>query len=117
MTPGKENPREVLSAEDFARFQAGYRRFSYSRSSFASLIDWLDAVDYAVRLVGIDHVGLASDFNNGGGVTGYAHVGEAGLVTRELLRRGYSEEEVEKLWGGNFLRVLRANEAAAESRA
>jgi membrane dipeptidase len=114
LQPGKQNPREVLSAEDFARFQTGYRRFSYRRSTFASVIDWLDAVDYAVRLIGIDHVGLSSDFNNGGGVTGYAHVGEAGNVTRELLRRGYSEGDIEKLWGGNFMRVLKANEAGAK---
>lgn len=110
LTPGKDNPRAVLSPEDFSRFQAGYRKFSHRRFEFAGLIDWLDAVDYAVRVAGIEHVGLSSDFNNGGGVRGYAHVGEAKNVTRELLRRGYSEDQIEKLWGGNFLRVLTENE-------
>ena len=107
---GKGDPRALLGPEDLKRFQAGYRKFSHRRFEFASLIDWLDAVDYAVRVAGIDHVGLSSDFNNGGGVRGYAHVGEAKNVTRELLRRGYGEEQIEKLWGGNFLRVLKDNE-------
>lgn len=96
----------MLSAEDFERFQVGYRKFSAKRLQFASLVDYLDAVDYAVRLIGIEHVGIGSDFNNGGGVLGYAHVGEARNLTRELLRRGYDEASIAKLWGGNFLRVL-----------
>lgn len=103
---GIDEPREVLSAEDFERFQVGYRKFSAKRLQFASLVDYLDAVDYAVRLIGIEHVGIGSDFNNGGGVLGYAHVGEARNLTRELLRRGYDEASIAKLWGGNFLRVL-----------
>ncbi len=113
LRPGIDDPRAVLSEADFERFQAGYRAFSGRRHTFASLVDYLDAVDYAVRLIGIDHVGLSSDFNNGGGVLGYGHVGEARNVTRELLRRGYSEGDVAKLWGGNFLRVLKAAEGAA----
>lgn len=114
---GVDEPRDVLSPEDFERFQAGYRKFSAKRLQFASLVDYLDAVDYAVRLIGIDHVGIGSDFNNGGGVLGYAHVGEARNVTRELLRRGYNEEEIAKLWGGNFLRVLKAAEDHAAAGA
>lgn len=112
---GKDDPREVLSAEDFERFQAGYRKFSGKRHQFASLVDYLDAVDYAVRLIGIDHVGLSSDFNNGGGVIGYAHVGEARNVTRELVRRGYDQASIGKLWGGNFLRLLRQAETHGAS--
>ena len=69
-------------------------------------MDWIDTVDYAVRLIGIDHVGLSSDFNHGGGVIGYASVGDGPNVTRELLERGYSEADIDKLWGRNFLRVL-----------
>lgn len=110
---GIDDPRKVLSADDFERFQAGYRKFSGKRHQFASLVDYLDAVDYAVRLIGVDHVGLSSDFNNGGGVIGYAHVGEARNVTRELVRRGYDQTTIEKLWGGNFLRVLRQAELHA----
>ncbi|QDG60175.1 pyoverdine-tailoring dipeptidase-like protein PvdM [Pseudomonas sp. NIBRBAC000502773] len=71
----------------------------------ATLKDWGDAVDYTVRKIGIDHVGIASDFNDGGGIDGWNNVGEIRNVTAELLQRGYSEADIAKLWGGNFLRV------------
>lgn len=110
---GVDDPRTALSPADFERFQAGYRKFSGRRHLFASLVDYLDAVDYAVRLIGIDHVGLSSDFNNGGGVVGYGHVGEARNVTRELVRRGYDEASIARLWGANFIRVLKQAERFA----
>ena len=65
----------------------------------------VDAITYAVKRIGIDHVGIASDFNHGGGIAGWQNEGEAQNVTAELLRRGYSERDIGKLWGGNFLRV------------
>lgn len=71
----------------------------------ATLKDLGDAIDYTVRKIGIDHVGLASDFNDGGGVEGWNNVGEIRNVTAELIQRGYSEADIAKLWGGNFLRV------------
>lgn len=90
LTPG-EDARAKLDAATYERYQANYRAYSSQGWKNASIGDWLDSVDYAVRLIGIDHVGLSSDFNHGGGVVGYAHVGEAPNVTRELLKRGYSE--------------------------
>jgi microsomal dipeptidase-like Zn-dependent dipeptidase len=108
-------PKVKLDAATYAKYQPNYREYSSSGWKQASLVDWLDSVDYAVRLIGIDHVGLSSDFNHGGGVIGYAHVGEAQNVTRELLKRGYSEEDIRKLWGGNFLRVFRDVEASAKT--
>jgi membrane dipeptidase len=113
LQPG-DDAKSKLNAADYQKFQAAYRDFSSSGYKYTTLADYLDAVDYAVRLIGIDHVGLASDFNHGGGVTGYAHVGELPNVTRELLKRGYSEDEIRKLWGGNFLRVFREVEATAK---
>jgi len=71
----------------------------------ATVAQLVDAVAYAVKRIGIDHLGIASDFNHGGGVTGWQNEGEAQSVTAELLRRGYSERNIAKLWGGNFLRV------------
>ncbi|HEV2202595.1 MAG TPA: dipeptidase [Bryobacteraceae bacterium] len=65
----------------------------------------VNVIDYAVKKIGVDHVGIASDFNHGGGVTGWDNEGECQNVTVELLRRGYSEKDIGKLWGGNFLRV------------
>ncbi len=67
----------------------------------------VDSIDYAVRLIGVDHVGIATDFEHAGGVDGYRNEAEAPNVTRELLRRGYSPADVAKIWGGNWLRVFR----------
>lgn len=72
----------------------------------------LDHLDYIVRRIGVDHVGIGTDFNHGSGVAGYTDASEALNVTVGLLARGYSEEEIAKIWGGNFLRVLRAVERA-----
>ncbi|NWE79939.1 pyoverdine-tailoring dipeptidase-like protein PvdM [Pseudomonas yamanorum] len=80
----------------------------------ASLKDLGDAIDYTVRKIGIDHVGIASDFNDGGGIKGWKDVSEARNVTAELLQRGYSEADVAKLWGGNFLRVWDQVQKAAK---
>ena len=71
----------------------------------ATLKDLGNAIDYTVRKIGIDHVGLSSDFNDGGGIDGWNNVGEIRNVTAELIQRGYSEADIAKLWGGNFLRV------------
>ncbi len=77
-----------------------------------SVDSMLDHLDYIVGRIGVDHVGIGTDFNHGGGVEGFADASEAVNVTAGLLARGYSEEDVAKIWGGNFLRVLRAAERA-----
>ena len=83
----------------------------------ADVGDFVDHVDYAVELIGLDHVGISSDFDGGGGVEGWSHAGETFNVTLELVRRGYSEAQIAQLWGGNLLRVLREVErVAAASR-
>ncbi|WP_321837656.1 pyoverdine-tailoring dipeptidase-like protein PvdM [Pseudomonas kulmbachensis] len=79
----------------------------------ATLKDYGDAIDYAVKKIGIDHVGISSDFNDGGGLDGWKDVSEARNVTAELLQRGYSEADIAKLWGGNFLRVWDTVQKAA----
>jgi membrane dipeptidase len=71
----------------------------------ATVAQFVDSIDYAVKKIGIDHVGISSDFNHGGGVVGWENEGECQNVTAELLRRHYSERDIAKLWGGNFLRV------------
>ena len=80
----------------------------------ATLKDLGDAIDYTVRKIGIDHVGIASDFNDGGGLQGWENVGEVRNVTAELIQRGYSEADIAKLWGGNFLRVWDQVQKAAK---
>src|SRR3954463_15175043 len=71
----------------------------------ATVKDYVDHIDYAVKLIGIDHVGIASDFDGGGGVDGFNSAAEAVNVTIELVRRGYTEEQIAKIWSGNLLRV------------
>jgi membrane dipeptidase len=71
----------------------------------ATVAQFVDTIVYAVKKIGIDQVGIASDFNHGGGVAGWQNEGEGQNVTAELLRRGYSERDIAKLWGGNLLRV------------
>ncbi len=68
--------------------------------------DFIDHIDYMVDLIGIDHVGISSDFDGGGGISGWNDASETFNVTLELVRRGYTEEQIEKLWSGNLLRVL-----------
>jgi membrane dipeptidase len=71
-------------------------------------------IDYAVNLIGIDHVGISSDFDGGGGVTGWSNAAETFNITLELVRRGYTEDDIRKLWGGNLLRVWRETERVAQ---
>lgn len=79
----------------------------------ASVKDLVDHIDHAVKIAGIDHVGISSDFDGGGGVDGWDDASETPNVTIELVRRGYTAEEIGKLWSGNTLRVWRAVEAVA----
>ncbi len=79
----------------------------------AAVADFVDHVDYAVERMGIDHVGIASDFDGGGGVSDWSDASETLNVTVELVRRGYTEVEIGKLWGGNLLRVWREAERVA----
>jgi membrane dipeptidase len=71
----------------------------------ANVKDFVNHIDYAVRLIGIDHVGISSDFDGGGGIDFWNSAAEAFNVTLELVRRGYSEEQIGKLWSGNLLRL------------
>ena len=99
----------TLSDEQQAEVSARLEGIDY-----ADVGDFIDHVDYAVNLIGIDHVGLSSDFDGGGGVLGWWDASETANVTLELVRRGYSEEDIAKLWGGNLLRVWREVEQYAD---
>ncbi len=79
-----------------------------------NISDFVDHIDYMVKLIGIEHVGISSDFDGGGGIEGWSDASETGNVTLELVERGYTEEEIEKLWGGNLLRVLDEVQAIAK---
>ena len=106
---------QSLSAEKRAEYQ---RRMAQVDSQFpppprATVKDYVDHIDYAVKLIGLDHVGLSSDFDGGGGVEGWNQASETFNVTLELVRRGYTEEQIAKMWSGNLLRVMREVEKVA----
>jgi membrane dipeptidase len=73
-----------------------------------TVADFCDHIDHAVRRIGLAHVGISSDFDGGGWFQGWKDASESGNLTAELVRRGYGTAEIAALWGGNFLRVLRA---------
>ena len=80
----------------------------------ATVADFVNHIDYLVKKIGIDHVGISSDFDGGGGVTGWNGAEETFNVTLELVRRGYTEEQIGKLWSGNLLRVMAEVEKVAK---
>jgi membrane dipeptidase len=76
----------------------------------------LDHLDHIVQRIGVDHVGFGNDFNHGGGIEGFEDASGARLLTEGLLQRGYGEADIARIWGGNFLRVMRAASAAAPTQ-
>ena len=72
----------------------------------ASVDDVVNHIDHAVKVAGIDHVGIGSDFDGGGGVLGCAGDNDMINITVKLIEKGYSEEDIRKIWGGNFFRVM-----------
>ncbi len=104
--------REKLS-DKMNRFRA--RREEIMKSmSFANVSDYVDHIDHAVKIAGIDHVGIGTDFDGGAGIPGFRNHAEALNVTVELVKRGYSEEDIKKIWGENLLRVWREAEGVAK---
>ena len=79
-----------------------------------NLDDFMDHIDYMIEKIGINHVGISSDFDGGGGIVGWNDASETMNVTSALRERGYSESEIKKLWGGNLLRVLDEVQEIAE---
>jgi membrane dipeptidase len=109
------NPREVsesvaaLPADKRNAYLAAQEDITarrYPADPTATVKDFVDHIDYAVKLMGIDHVGISSDFDGGGGVDGWRNASETFNVTLEMVRRGYTEAQIEKIWSGNTLRVL-----------
>jgi membrane dipeptidase len=82
----------------------------------ANVKDFVDHIDYIVKTIGLDHVGISSDFDGGGGVEGWNDASETFNVTLELVRRGYTEEQIGKIWSGNLLRVMEQVQKAAATK-
>ena len=103
---------EVLGEEMHLDYQGRFAALDKQYPA-ATVADFADHIEHAVHLIGIDHVGISSDFDGGGGVEGWNDASETFNVTLELVRRSYTEEAIAKLWGGNLLRVLREAERVA----
>lgn len=101
--------------EELAAFKAGVLDLR-SKYPDISVANYVDHIDYAVKRIGIDHVGIASDFDGGGGVKGWDDASQTANVTRELMRRCYTEDQIRALWGGNLLRVMGEVQAEAKAR-
>lgn len=113
---GLENPVDPDELEESVRIEylRGVRDIN-AQWPPSTVQDFVDHIDYAVKLIGIDHVGISSDFGGGGGIIGWSDATETPNVTAELVRRGYSEEDIDKIWSGNLLRVWREVERVAET--
>jgi microsomal dipeptidase-like Zn-dependent dipeptidase len=125
--PEKTEARQALMEEmGFADRRAMRNMTEEQRAEFQARMEELDAqwpgpdvttfvdhIGYIVGRIGIDHVGIGTDFDGGGGIPGFNDASEAMNVTVEMVRRGYSEEEIKKIWGGNLLRVWREVERVA----
>jgi membrane dipeptidase len=111
-------PSQFRGVLDDANRLEGKGRSDYMAQALASvpratIEDYLDHLDYVIKRIGVDHVGIGTDFDHGSGIVGFKDASDAPNVTRGLLQRGYSAEDVAKIWSGNFMRVLKAVEAAA----
>ena len=81
--------------------------------STANVSDVVDHIDHVVKIAGIEHVGIGTDFDGGGGLEGCQDVSEMGNITLELLRRNYTDAQIRQIWGGNVMRVFREVERTA----
>jgi microsomal dipeptidase-like Zn-dependent dipeptidase len=88
--------------------QICFYKYFLKKNGQARLKDAVDHIDYVVKLVGIDFVGIGTDFDGDGGIPGVQTASELPQVTMELIRRGYSDEDIAKIWGGNLMRVMEA---------
>ncbi len=116
------NNRDISSAiaalpdarrNEFLSKQEDITARRYPADPAATIADFADHIDYVVKRIGIDHAGISSDFDGGGGVEGWRSASDTFNVTLELVRRGYTEAQIEKIWSGNLLRVLEQVERVA----
>jgi membrane dipeptidase len=105
---GQNNPLASLSAERRAELDQRLNQLDqrFPPPARANVKDFVDHIDYIVKTIGIDHVGISSDFDGGGGVDGWSDASETLNVTTELVRRGYTEQQIAQIWSGNLLRVM-----------
>ncbi len=110
----KYNDFQDLSDDKLKEARQEYRETAKKfPAKLATVQDMVDHIDHIVKVIGIDYVGIGTDFDGGGDLSGCRDVSQMGNVTLELVKRGYSEEDIRKIWGGNFMRVFRQVQKAA----
>jgi membrane dipeptidase len=105
---GRGGGLNALTADQRATFDARMAEIDKKTPADprATVADFVNHIDYLVKKIGLDHVGISSDFDGGGGVVGWNGAEDTFNVTLELVRRGYTEEQIGKMWSGNLLRVM-----------
>lgn len=111
-----ESKFETMTEAEKTEFRNEWRNLGKKHpKKLPTVADCVDHIDYVKNLVGIDYVGIGSDFDGGGGLDGVADVSEMPNITAEMLKRGYTKKEIEKVWGGNFFRVFKEVEKIAQT--
>lgn len=107
----------ALSEEQKRLIRSESREIERKYEKLANVKDAVDHIDHVVQVIGIDYVGIGTDFDGGGGIEGCKTVADMKNITIELLKRGYSKQDIAKIWGGNVMRVLRKVEQIAKENA
>ena len=125
--PARDSAKAVVRRKynDFIRLSPEEERSAWDEmrevskkfpQHLATIKDVVNHIDHIVKIAGIDHVGIGTDFDGGGEVSGCFDVSEMGNITLELVKRGYDEEQIRKIWGGNLMRVFTAVLNSAETK-
>ena len=108
-------PIDKMSDEEKVALRAKYQKINKKYPDPPATVKHVvDHIDHIIKIAGIDHVGIGCDFDGGGGIEGVFDASEVMNITIELVRRGYTEEQIEKIWGGNLIRVFKNVQAVAE---
>jgi len=107
----KYGPFNLLPEETKIAMRNEEGRVRREYTKIATVQDAVDHIDHVVQVIGIDYVGIGSDFDGGGGIDGCQSVADMKNITIELLHRGYTREEIKKIWGGNLMRVMKEVQA------
>lgn len=108
-------PADEMTQEESAEYRKSIQELNEKYPPPPATVKHVaDHIDHIVKVAGIDHVGIGCDFDGGGGIEGVFDASEVMNITIELVRRGYTEEEIEKIWGGNLIRVFREVQDVSE---
>jgi membrane dipeptidase len=102
----KYNNFRDLSEEEMEKGRTEYYETRSKYKIHATISDAVDHIDHVVQVAGIDYVGIGTDFDGGGGIENLMDVSQMKNLTIEMVRRGYTKKEIEKIWGGNIMRVF-----------